>query len=45
VASPAHVAETREVVTIYYKLAERTLVAGLFHSTCYICQRRLAIQA
>jgi hypothetical protein len=30
----AHAAQTREVVTIYYKLAERTLVAGLFHSTC-----------
>ena len=29
-----HVAETREAVGIYNDLAERTLVAGLFHSTC-----------
>ena len=31
---PVHVAETREAVTIYNDLAEGTLVAGLFHSTC-----------
>jgi hypothetical protein len=29
-----HVAETREAVKIYNDLAEGTLVAGLFHSTC-----------
>jgi hypothetical protein len=29
-----HVAETREAVKIYHDLAERALVAGLFHSTC-----------
>jgi hypothetical protein len=29
-----HVAETRQAVKIYNDLAERTLVAGLFHSTC-----------
>ncbi len=29
-----HVAETREAVKIYNDLTERTLVAGLFHSTC-----------
>ena len=29
-----HVAQTREAVKIYNDLAERTLVAGLFHSTC-----------
>jgi hypothetical protein len=29
-----HVAETREAVKIYNDLAERALVAGLFHSTC-----------
>ena len=29
-----HLAETRETVTIYNTLAERTLVVGLFHSTC-----------
>jgi hypothetical protein len=29
-----HVAETREAVRIYNDLAERTPVAGLFHSTC-----------
>jgi hypothetical protein len=29
-----HVAETREAVKIYNELAERGLVAGLFHSTC-----------
>ena len=29
-----HVAETREAVRIYNDLAGRTLVAGLFHSTC-----------
>jgi hypothetical protein len=29
-----HVAETREAVRIYNDLAEGTLVAGLFHSTC-----------
>ena len=28
------VAETREAVKIYNDLTERTLVAGLFHSTC-----------
>jgi len=28
------VAERREAVTIYNMPAERTLVAGLFHSTC-----------
>jgi hypothetical protein len=28
------VAETREAVRIYNDLAEGTLVAGLFHSTC-----------
>jgi hypothetical protein len=28
------VAETREAVKIYNDLAERALVAGLFHSTC-----------
>jgi hypothetical protein len=30
-----HVAETREAAKIYSDLAEGTLVAGLFHSTCY----------
>jgi hypothetical protein len=29
-----HVAETRKAVKIYNDLAEGTLVAGLFHSTC-----------
>jgi len=29
-----HVAETREAVTIYHELAERTLAAALIHSTC-----------
>ena len=29
-----HVAETREAVGIYNDLADSTLVAGLFHSTC-----------
>jgi hypothetical protein len=29
-----HVAETREAVKIYNDLTGRTLVAGLFHSTC-----------
>jgi hypothetical protein len=29
-----HVAETREAVQIYNDLADGTLVAGLFHSTC-----------
>ncbi|KAJ9654865.1 hypothetical protein H2198_006138 [Neophaeococcomyces mojaviensis] len=29
-----HVAETRQAVTIYNKLAEDTPVGGLFHSTC-----------
>jgi len=29
-----HVAETREAVEIYSKLADTVPVAGLFHSTC-----------
>ncbi|GJN86327.1 hypothetical protein PLIIFM63780_009907 [Purpureocillium lilacinum] len=29
-----YIAETREAVTIYSKLAETTPVGGLFHSTC-----------
>jgi hypothetical protein len=29
-----HVAETREAVKIYNDLADGTVVAGLFHSTC-----------
>jgi hypothetical protein len=29
-----HVAETREAVALYNKLAEDTPVGGLFHSTC-----------
>jgi hypothetical protein len=29
-----HVAETREAVKIYNKLAGQVAVAGLFHSTC-----------
>ena len=29
-----HVAGTREAVKIYNDLADGTLVAGLFHSTC-----------
>jgi hypothetical protein len=29
-----HVAQTREAVKICHDLAERTLVAGLFQSTC-----------
>jgi hypothetical protein len=29
-----HTAETTEAVRIYNELAEGTLVAGLFHSTC-----------
>lgn len=29
-----HVAETREAVAIYNKLARETAVGGLFHSTC-----------
>ena len=29
-----HVAETRQAMRIYNDLAEETLVAGLFHSTC-----------
>ena len=29
-----HVAETREAVKIYNDLAEVTMLAGLFHSTC-----------
>lgn len=30
----AHVAETRAAAELYNKLAEDTLVGGLFHSTC-----------
>jgi len=29
-----HVAETRQAVRIYNKLAEEVPVGGLFHSTC-----------
>ncbi len=29
-----HVAETREAVALYNKLAEDSPVGGLFHSTC-----------
>ena len=31
---PVHVAETREAVALYNKLAESQAVGGLFHSTC-----------
>jgi hypothetical protein len=33
-AITVHVAETREAVKIYNDLAQGTLIAGLFHSTC-----------
>jgi hypothetical protein len=31
---PVHVEETRAAVALYNRLAEETLVGGLFHSTC-----------